>query len=45
MRRLAAAVDSTTVSLERLCDDVLAQLVPVTRGDDVALLAARLTRT
>ena len=44
LRRLAVAVDPTTESLDQLCDDVIAKLVPREKGDDVALLAARLVR-
>ena len=52
LRRLSQAVAQVapagtpdTGSLDRLCEDVLRRLVPREKGDDVALLAARLVRT
>jgi serine phosphatase RsbU (regulator of sigma subunit)/CheY-like chemotaxis protein len=39
--RLARCVDAAATDLERLCDHVLATMVPVEKNDDIALLAAR----
>ncbi|MCU1373160.1 MAG: hypothetical protein JWO68_446 [Actinomycetia bacterium] len=42
LARLAACIDGTEKNIEVLCDAVLTRMVPVEKGDDIALLAVRL---
>ena len=44
LRRLAAVVDAENSSLDDLCRDVLTAMVPGEKNDDIAMLAARVTR-
>lgn len=41
-RLMVALADVASLPLERLCDELLARLVPENHEDDVALLAIRL---
>jgi serine phosphatase RsbU (regulator of sigma subunit) len=42
LARLAACIDGTEPDIEVLCDAVLTRMVPIEKGDDIALLAVRL---